>query len=74
MKKTFLFVLMTACSLLAGQAQLAVIDLSGTWQFQIDRDDVGEAEKWYNGKLGDTMLLPGSMPEMLKGDDITIPD
>ena len=64
---------MTACSLLAGQAQLAVIDLSGTWQFQMDRTDVGVVDGWFRRTtLDDTMPLPGSMPEMLKGDDVTV--
>ena len=63
---------MAACGILTGQAQ-AVIDLSGTWQFQMDREDVGEAQQWYRRTtLDDTMPLPGSMPEMLKGDDITV--
>ena len=53
------------------QAQ-SVIDLSGNWQFQIDRDDVGEQQQWFNHTLEDTMLLPGSMPEMLKGDDVRV--
>ena len=72
MKKSFMFVLMAVCSMLMGQAQ-TVIDLSGTWQFQIDREDVGETEQWFKRTmLDDTMPLPGSMPEMLKGDDVTV--
>lgn len=49
------------------------IDLSGIWNFQTDREEVGEREKWYNRKeLDDTIELPGSMPERLKGDKPTI--
>lgn len=44
------------------------IDISGKWQFQIDRNDVGIKEKWFNQDLSDSISLPGSMPEMLKGD------
>ena len=54
------------------QLPAQVVDLSGTWQFAIDRNDVGEAEKWWNRDLDDTMQLPGSMPEMLKGDDVSV--
>ena len=50
-----------------------VYDMSGLWDFQIDRDDVGEKEQWYKPgfKYNDKIQLPGSMPERLKGDDIT---
>ena len=61
------------CLALCGQAQNS-IDLSGLWSFQIDREGVGEEEQWFNGKksFDDTILLPGSMPERLKGDDPTL--
>ncbi len=50
------------------------IDLKGDWQFRIDRDGVGEKEGWYNAdcKFDDTILLPGSMPQRMKGDDISV--
>ena len=48
------------------------IDLSGDWNFEIDRQDIGEKEKWFNQALKDVIELPGSMPERLKGDDVTI--
>lgn len=45
------------------------LDLSGQWQFQIDRDDVGIAQQWYNrSTLDDQIELPASMAERLKGD------
>ena len=71
MKRRLLFVLLAAWGIARSGLAQTVIDLKGTWQFQMDRNDVGEAEKWFNGKLDDTMTLPGSMPEMLKGDDVT---
>ncbi|MDR3296680.1 MAG: beta-glucuronidase [Prevotellaceae bacterium] len=50
-------------------AQRSVLDLSGTWGFRIDREDVGVAQKWFSSaSLGDSVTLPGSMPENLKGD------
>jgi hypothetical protein len=48
------------------------INLEGNWHFEIDRNDVGITEKWYNKKLADVIKLPGSMAEFLKGDDITL--
>ena len=69
MKKT----LLTACFLLicfSLSAQKS-IDLSGQWSFSVDRQDKGEKEKWFNRSLDDTINLPGSMPEKLKGDEVT---
>lgn len=51
---------------LAGQN---VLDLSGEWRFKIDREDAGENGKWYQSRLDDSIVLPGSMPERLKGDN-----
>lgn len=47
------------------------IDLSGKWQFQTDVNDVGIAESWFLKNLEDSIQLPGSMAENLKGN---IPD
>lgn len=44
------------------------LDLAGQWEFQIDRADKGTADKWYDRPLEDRILLPGSMPQRLKGD------
>ena len=72
MKKSFLFVFVMVVCAVRMPAQLGVVDLSGEWQFQMDRADVGEADGWFKRTtLDDTMRLPGSMPEMLKGDDVT---
>jgi len=48
------------------------IDLSGTWGFSIDSLDQGIAERWFEMQLPDSIELPGSMAENLKGDDITV--
>lgn len=45
-----------------------VINLAGNWEFQIDRNNAGIAGKWFNKRLEDNILLPGSMPQRLKGD------
>ncbi len=47
------------------------LDLSGDWKFQMDREDAGLTEKWFkNHSYTDQILLPGSMPERLKGDPV----
>lgn len=64
------FLLFVPCSMLRAQT----IDLSGDWQFQIDRDGRGEKEGWYKFDYAfqDKIELPASMPQRLKGDDVTI--
>ncbi|AOW09940.1 exo-beta-1,4-galactosidase [Flavobacterium gilvum] len=66
-----------ACLLLASFFALSSfkkdeINLEGDWHFEIDRQDVGVTEKWYNRNLADNIKLPGSMAQFLKGDDITL--
>lgn len=70
MKRIFLSVLCMLFSVAALQAQ-NTIDLSGEWEFSIDRNDAGENEKWFATTLDDRIDLPGSMPEKLKGDIVT---
>ena len=63
--------MLSLLSVLQIEAQ-KTIDLSGDWNFEIDRQDIGEKEKWFNQTLQDVIELPGSMPERLKGDDVTV--
>jgi len=44
------------------------IALDGVWQFQMDRSDEGVSKAWYSRNLSETIQLPGSMAENLKGD------
>ena len=46
------------------------IDLSGSWRFALDPQDVGTEQQWQNQTLKDTLRLPGSLQEQGKGDDI----
>ena len=61
------------CCVLGVRAQ-KVIDLSGEWQFQIDRNNRGVAEEWFKPgrELDGRIKLPASMPQRLKGDDISV--
>jgi len=47
----------------------AAISLAGLWSFKLDPNDVGQQEKWYAGKLDDSIKLPGSTAENGYGDD-----
>lgn len=51
-----------------------VINLAGEWQFRIDRDGKGETEGWFKTdyEFDDKIQLPASMPQRLKGDDISV--
>ena len=56
----------------SGIAAQERIWLSGKWEFAIDRKGVGIEQSWFNKTFDDSIRLPGSMPENLKGDDITL--
>ncbi|HKL34300.1 MAG TPA: hypothetical protein VJ919_17305, partial [Tangfeifania sp.] len=62
------FIVMSACQ----NNQQQTIDLSGEWEFQMDPDDQGVDEKWFDGDFSETVQLPGSMVENGKGYDITL--
>jgi hypothetical protein len=48
------------------------ISLEGQWRFQLDRDNLGEKQKWYAGTLPQRITLPGSSAEHGFGDDISV--
>lgn len=49
-----------------------LISLEGKWRFKMDTGDEGIKGKWYAAVLPETVTLPGSMAENLKGDDVTL--
>ncbi len=48
------------------------LDLSGEWRFQVDSLDEGISQKWFEKKLNDKILLPGSMTTNGKGNAISV--
>ncbi|MBQ0073326.1 MAG: beta-glucuronidase [Prevotella sp.] len=77
MKRLFLFftiALLTLTAEAAGLIGKQSIDLSGEWEFMIDRNGVGEKEGWYKPEVSFTgkVKLPGSMPENGLGDNPTV--
>ncbi len=69
-KLIYLWLLLTACTL-GAQDKLQGLNLEGEWNFRIDSMDVGITEEWYNEKLPETIMLPGSMAENGLGDEVT---
>ena len=70
MKKTALFLLMCALWLTAGAQVPDRIDLSGTWQFSLDRQQLVHPDYI----LTETVRLPGTTDTNRKGDPLTKKD
>ena len=60
------------CLFVSSTALAQNISLNGKWRFKIDAGDEGVKAKWFNTVLPETVVLPGSMAENLKGNDITL--
>lgn len=71
--KSLIVIVSFLCCVFSANAQ-KVLDLSGQWQFQLDRDNVGMSQGWFEEKFDftDNIALPASMPQRLKGNDITV--
>lgn len=68
----WLIVLITALISMSGQTAFAqTLTLAGNWRFQLDREDAGINQRWFEQKLGGEIELPGSLSELGVGDDIT---
>jgi hypothetical protein len=60
----FIFLLIPACISFG----IEEIDLSGQWNFKLDRDNVGINEQWFSQQLPEKINLPGSLQERGFGD------
>ena len=47
------------------------ISLAGHWRFELDRDDAGVSQNWFDRRLRHKIQLPGSLPAQGIGDDIS---
>lgn len=47
------------------------ISLAGDWSYQLDREDKGESEEWFNKELDGTLSFPGSLNTNDIGDKVT---
>jgi len=68
------YIALLVCSLLLSFQTVTAqeISLAGKWNFAIDREDKGISERWFSKEFSDNLMLPGSMVENGKGDDITL--
>lgn len=48
-----------------------IIPLSGTWSVKLDPNDVGIDEKWFQQRLPDQILLPGTLAQAGLGEKTT---
>jgi len=62
----FLLIMFTGCRQ-PNHGFNETMDLSGTWNFQLDSANVGIQEKWFNAALNDSLKLPGTTDENKKG-------
>ncbi|MCX6906438.1 MAG: glycoside hydrolase [Verrucomicrobia bacterium] len=56
----------------AGQCAESAVSLEGQWRFQLDRNDAGITEKWFERALPGRIKLPGSLPAQGIGDEVTV--
>jgi hypothetical protein len=70
-KLIFLLLILTACTS-HNKSVRDSISLSGEWKFRIDSLDQGIRDKWYEVLSDETIMLPGSMAENGKGDEVTL--
>jgi len=61
-----------AAATTAKSEKAAAISLEGRWSFKLDPKDLGQQEKWYAGKLADSIKLPGSTAENGYGDNPSV--
>jgi beta-galactosidase/beta-glucuronidase len=68
------FVIMVINAICAGRYACAgdSIDLSGQWQFAMDRNDEGINGKWFEKEFDELIKLPGSMAEQGLGDELSV--
>lgn len=59
--------LVLACRSFASDAPCAPVSLDGTWRFQLDPDNKGVDDKWYERNLEDSITLPGTTDLAHKG-------
>ncbi len=70
--KRQLFFVVFLLTLFSTATRAQNLSLKGQWRFKIDSKNEGVKAKWFSTILPETVNLPGSMAENLKGDEITL--
>jgi hypothetical protein len=71
--KKLLFILLVVASCTSQKTGIREnLSLAGEWKFKIDSLDQGTEQKWYNKELDETVMLPGSMAENGKGNEVSL--
>jgi len=68
MKRTLCVVLLLACWVAPKTSSANPIDLAGTWSVELDRQDRGETDKWFERNLSAKVSLPGVLTAQGHGD------
>ena len=67
-----ILILFTAIQLAAASDGEPRISLAGRWRLQLDRNDAGIKDRWFESSLAQHIKLPGSLPEQGIGDAISL--
>ncbi|MDA3816287.1 MAG: beta-glucuronidase [Prolixibacteraceae bacterium] len=51
------------------QTEKQELDLSGEWNYQLDKNEIGEKEKWFNADFSEKIILPGALRDYGIGDE-----
>ncbi len=73
-QKIHIWIVLTIFAVVQSEAAQHTVDLSGTWSFQLDENDIGLQEKWFEKDLRDAILLPGSTDERGFGTNAREPE
>jgi len=71
MRTCFSFSLLALLLLFASCSHVQ-IDLSGSWGFKTDPEDIGAQKTWFTQTLSESIELPGSMASNGLGDNVTM--
>ncbi len=67
LRSVFAFMILMTIGCQSTKEFAETIDLSGTWKFQLDPENVGVQNKWFSKEFNDSIQLPGTTDENKKG-------
>jgi hypothetical protein len=70
--KTIKCLFMVIASGLTTFAETPTLPLAGEWRFQLDREDAGVRERWFERALPQKIKLPGTLTAQGIGDPVTV--